>query len=281
MKSRQFTSWMIDGTVAFSLAALLMVAVTETETSKSLKAQSGGPIRVLSLTKSSGFEHGVIHRENGKLGLAENILLDLAEKNNFTLVVTKDGGVINAKQLEQFDVVHFYTTGDLTKFGEKDYSAPMPPEGRMALIDWVKNGGGFVGTHTTTDTFHNWEVEGDKPYLSMVGAEFRSHGKQQFAQLNVKNHPTTAHLGETWDLVDEYYEFKRMTNKFDPVLILNTKTMEEERYTSVDPYPITWVQDFEEGRVFNTSLGHRADVWTNPKYQELVVRGIQWAAKKL
>lgn len=281
MKSRTLSSWLFDGSIALFIAVGIFFFVAESEPSKEVKAQNKGPIRVLSLTKSSGFEHSVIHRKNGKLGMAEDILLDLAAKNNFQIVITKDGGTINAKQLQQFDVVHFYTTGDLTKFGEKDFSAPMSPEGRMALIDWVKNGGGFVGTHTTTDTFHDWEVDGDKPYLSMVGAEFRSHGKQQFAQMDVQEHPTTKHLGKTWDLVDEYYEFKRITNQFKPVLILNTKTMEEERYTSADPYPITWVQDIEDGRVFNTSLGHREDVWTNPKFQELVVRGIQWAAKKM
>lgn len=280
MKSRALSSWLIDGTVALLVAVGIFFFVTESEPSKELNAQNNGSIRVLSLTRSAGYEHSVIRRENGKLGMAEEILLDLASKNNFQIVITKDAGMINAKQLQQFDVVHFYTTGELTTAGG-DNNPPMSADGPAALIEWVKNGGGFIGTHTTTDTFHKWEAGGDKPYLSMVGGEFRSHGKQQHAQMNVKNHPTTSHLGNTWDLTDEYYQFQRLTNKFEPVLILNTKTMEEERYTSMDPYPITWVQEFDEGRVFNTSLGHREDVWTNPKYQELVVRGIQWAAKKL
>lgn len=280
MKSRRLSSWVVDGTVALLIAAGLLFVVTETETSKSLNAQSSGPIRVLSLTKSAGYEHSVIHREAGKLGMAEEILLDLAAKNNLQIAITKDAGMINAKQLAQFDVVHFYTTGELTDVGN-DKNPPMAADGPAALIEFVKNGGGFVGTHTTTDTFHKWEADGDFPYLSMVGGEFRWHGKQQAAELNVQNHPTTAHLGSKWDLTDEYYQFQRLTNKFQPLLIVNTKSMEEEGYKTVDPYPITWVQDMGEGRVFNTSLGHREDVWTNPKYQELVVRGIQWAAKKL
>ena len=39
-------------------------------------------------------------------------------------------------------------------------------------------------------------------------------------------------------------------------------------------YPMTWVKTYGEGRVFYTSMGHREDVWTNPKYQGLLIGGL-------
>ena len=35
---------------------------------------------------------------------------------------------------------------------------------------------------------------------------------------------------------------------------------------------MTWARSFGKGRVFYTSMGHREDVWENPKYQGLLDR---------
>ena len=268
--------------VALGVVALIGLGVMMNSRPAAVGAEMGeqGMIRVLALTKSSGFEHSVIHRENGELGHAEKILMELAAKNNMLMVITKDAGMINEPQLKQFDVVLFYTTGELTERGT-DNNSPMSVAGRQALMDYVKNGGGFVGTHTTTDTFHGWEENGEKPFSKMVGGEFASHGKQQKAELQVIKHPITANLPAKWELLDEYYINKNVTGTFTTLITLNTKSMEEERYTQLDPYPITWCEQHGKGRVFNTPLGHREDVWTNPMYQDLLVRGIQWAAGRL
>jgi uncharacterized protein len=57
--------------------------------------------------------------------------------------------------------------------------------------------------------------------------------------------------------------------------------MEQELYNKVEPYPNTWIEEIGQGRVFDTALGHREDVWTNPQFQQLLVNGIKWAAKRL
>jgi type 1 glutamine amidotransferase len=43
-------------------------------------------------------------------------------------------------------------------------------------------------------------------------------------------------------------------------------------------YPATWARMEQKGRVFYTSMGHREDVWTNPKFQQVLLGGINWAA---
>jgi type 1 glutamine amidotransferase len=44
------------------------------------------------------------------------------------------------------------------------------------------------------------------------------------------------------------------------------------------PYhvPILWVKDYGEGKVMHMSLGHNEAVWTNEKYMESMLGGIQW-----
>ncbi len=260
-----------------TLRLLLIVSILFTGFAVVQSAQSEEPVKVLYLTKSSGFEHSVVKREKGQLGWSEKIMVDLGAKNNMLVVPTKDAGLINADVLKQFDVVQFYTTGDLTKPSPKDVGAPMSEEGREALIEWVKNGGGFAGMHTCADTFHGYE-----PYLKMVGGEFATHGKQEKATLTVvKNHPIVDHIGRSWTFQDEWYIFKNVTHTFTPLLRLETKQMEQEAYNTLEPYPMTWIEEMGEGRVFVTGIGHREDVWTNEAFQEMIVKGIKWAAKKL
>jgi hypothetical protein len=241
------------------------------------------PLKVLALTKSSGFEHSVVRREKGELGFAEKILVDIGPKNGMMIVPTKDGGLIHPDVLKQFDVVFFYTTGELDQPGKKDTSPAMSTENRDELIKWVKNGGGFVGSHTCTDTFHQWNVDGVKPYIEMVGGEFATHGKQEKGYLKVMDHPITSHLSKEvlWAFPDEWYIFKNVNNTFKPLLILQTQKMEQETYTQIDPYSVCGVKNFGQGRVFTCALGHREDVWTNPDFQKLLIKGIQWSAKKL
>ncbi|NPU99227.1 MAG: ThuA domain-containing protein [Candidatus Omnitrophica bacterium] len=255
----------ITGILCMAIGALCLAPSAFTEE----------PVKVLFLTKSAGFEHSVVHREKGELGHAEKILLDLAKDNNLFVVVSKDAGMINEKQLAVFDVVVFYTTGDLTQ-PSKDNGTPMSAQGVTALVNWVKNGGGFVGSHTASDTFHE-----NLDYRKLSGGVFKTHGQQETATMKVVKHPITAHLGDTFTTPDEYYMFKDTTNTFQPLLILQTKEMKQEMYNSVEPYPITWIEELGEGRIFNCALGHREDVWTNPDFQKLLINGIKWAAKQL
>lgn len=235
-----------------------------------------GPIRVLFLSKSAGFEHSVIQRADGKLAHAEKIMLELGAKNDMQVVVTKDAGMITTEQLKNFDVVMFYTTLNLTEKGT-DGAPVMGKDGINELYEWVKNGGAFCGMHTAADTFHD-----DLTYRKLSGGVFKTHGQQEKATVTVvKQHPITANLGDSLTLEDEWYMFKDVTNTFTPLLQLETKGMKQEMYNTVDPYPNTWIEEVGQGRIFNTALGHREDVWTNPKFQELLTNGIKWAAKRL
>ena len=52
--------------------------------------------------------------------------------------------------------------------------------------------------------------------------------------------------------------------------------------TAVSPedqkeYPLAWVNDYHGARVFGTTLGHGNDTWSDPVYQDLLVRGFTWA----
>lgn len=233
------------------------------------------PVRVLFLSKSSGFEHGVIKRENNQLSPVEKIMLEWADKYNMEVVTTKDAGMISAPVLENYDVLMLYTTGDLTQRGTDGY-APMPESGKQDLMDWLKTGGGIVGSHTSTDTFHNWEE-----YNKVIGGQFATHGAQQEAVLMVEKHPITEGLPEEWTLYDEWYFFKNLTNTFQPIMWLKSADMNEDVYQQVEKYPFAWVEKVGEGRVYQNAQGHRLDIWQNEHYEKMMINGIRWAAGRI
>jgi type 1 glutamine amidotransferase len=227
--------------------------------------------KLLFLTHSAGFQHSAITRPKDKpddLSHAEKILTEIGAKAGIEVSCTKDCSLITAENLKKYDAVFFYTTGDL----------PIPK--RQDLLDYVKSGKGFIGSHCATDTFHGWKDGNKLPYIELIGAEFATHHAQEESRVEVVDpkFPAAAHIpGTDFRINDEWYVFKNMSPDIKPVLVLDTKSMKQEKYNTLAPYPIAWRRDYGKGRVFYTGMGHREDVWTNSLFQQHVIAGIRWA----
>lgn len=244
-----------------------------------------GP-RVLFFNKSAGFEHSVIKVENDKPNHVETIIRPLVEKMNGTLVATKDGAAINKDNLKNFDVVVFYTTEDLCNSETGDKTPGVGPNGMMELLDWVNEGGGLVGYHCASDTWHRArnQFSPESPYLDMLGGEFRGHGAQFEGTLRVvdANHPTMPHIKDGWTVNDEWYLFTEFQHENMHVLALldpGEERSKQEKY-ALPNYPVIWCSTPGKGRVFYNAMGHREDVWENEIFQHAYVDAIQWASGK-
>lgn len=240
-----------------------------------------GP-RVLFLNKSAGFEHSVVKVENGAPCYVETIIRPLIEGEGGTLTSTKDGGVLNAENLKNFDVVMFYTTEDLCKSDSGDMTPAAGPDAMMALIDWVKAGGGLIGFHCASDTWHRTKNQfaPESPYLDMLGGEFRIHGGQFAGILKVVDptHPAMAHVKDGWQVHDEWYLFQGLQDQSMHVLALmdpGPERANQEKY-QVPAYPVIWCSAPGEGRVFYNAMGHREDVWANPEFQQIYLDSLNW-----
>ena len=253
--------------------------------------------KVLFFTKSSGYEHAVIKHTGGKPSFAENILADLGPKHGIEFTFSKDGSLFAPDYLAQFDALFFYTTGDLTTAGS-DKNPPMTPAGKTAFLDAVKNGKGFVGMHSASDTFHTNEPGGfdtrnrtgryqnygdlADPYVRMLGAEFIIHGEQQVGKMQVADaaFPGLKTAGAGFEFKEEWYSLKDFSKDLHVILVQDTAGMKGKPYGRPS-YPATWARMHGKGRVFYTSMGHREDVWTNPIFQEVLLGGISWAVRNV
>lgn len=245
-------------TIRKGVGAMAILALTVAVSS----AQT--PKRVLVVTATQGFRHSSIPT-------AEKAIAEIGEKSQAFTVDYVRGGKngkddtdvkekMTPEKLKQYDAVIFAnTTGDL----------PIPD--KDAFLEWIKSGKGFVGMHSATDTFPNY-----RPYIEMIGGEFRTHGEQVCVECIVQDrrHPATRHLRATWTIFDEIYIMKN----FDRNKVHGLLTLDKHPNTGVPgDYPIAWTKMVGQGRVFYTSLGHREDVWTNPVYQKHILEGIRWA----
>jgi uncharacterized protein len=219
--------------------------------------------KVLYFTRSAGFVHSVVNRGGKELAWSEEILVGLGKKNGFEVICSQDPAVFDG-DLGQYDLIAFYTSGN-----------PLSDAGKQKLLDAVRAGKGFVGIHAATDSFRTSAVD---PYIAMVGGEFLTHQSQQQAMMKLVDpkFPGTVGLGDGFEMTEEWYAFHKFAPDLHVILVQETGGMHDPAYQR-PPYPATWAHMYGKGRVFYTSMGHREDVWTNSKFQQVLLGGIAWA----
>jgi type 1 glutamine amidotransferase len=209
-----------------------------------------------------------------KAKFAEDNAAFKAAKAAWDAQMKKNLAKLSPENLKNFDGVIFAnTTGDL----------PLPdPQG---FIDWIAAGHAFVGMHSASDTFH-----GFRPYIEMLGGEFKSHGAQAAVEASNDDAQCSAckHLPGTWKVFDEIY----LMRSYDRTKVHNLLSLDKEPNSKAPGhYPLSWNREFGKGRVFYTSLGHREDIWdantpanfkrmNSPEvakeYQKHIMGGIKW-----
>jgi uncharacterized protein len=246
---------------------------------------------VLVFSKSSGFEHAVVKRVDGKPSIVDDAVNELGNKHGFKVSVTKDGRIFDSKEFHSYAGVVFFTTGDLTTMGT-DGKPPMSPKGKQTLLDAVRDGMGFVGVHAASDTFHTlpdpedrsnrYIAHGDQedPYLRMLGAEFITHGREprlQDANLIVNDPKFPGLEGVTSPVIfnEEWYSLKDFMPDLHVILTLDTHGMKGECYQRA-PYPVVWTRMHGKGRVFYTAMGDRPQNWKNEFFLNSLAGGMRW-----
>jgi type 1 glutamine amidotransferase len=234
---------------------------------------------VLVFTKSSGWEHDVVKRIDGKLSIVEQAITSLGSKQSFDVTATKDGGVFDSKDFHKYAAVLFFTTGDLTTVGT-DKNPAMSSQGKQSLLNAIHDGLGFVGVHAASDTFH---TPPDPEDLRMLGGEFITHGSSPRLQttnviVNDPKFPGLEGVASPFTFNDEWYSLKDFRTDLHVILTLDTKGMSGKPYER-PPYPMTWARMEGKGRVFYTAIGDRPENWSNDLFLNLLGGGIRWAIR--
>ena len=220
---------------------------------------------VLVYSKASAFVHRSIPVVNAMLRLLGE------ETGAFTAVFNNDEQEFTPEYLQQFDMVFFNNTTGVQRAFTTEAQ-------RSALLDYVRNGGGWGGLHAATDA----GGEGWMEYTRMVGGQFDGHpwGSQGTWPIVVDDpdHPIVQGYSQTaFMLSDEIYVFKHYDRSQLRVLVSIDADATDRPGRPDNDHPIVWVKEYGEGRVFYSSLGHNNEVFFNSEILQHHLNGIQFA----
>ncbi|MEM7264272.1 MAG: ThuA domain-containing protein, partial [Planctomycetota bacterium] len=237
--------------------------------------------RLLVFTLTRGFRHASIPT-------GVEALRQLGKQTGaYEVVHSEDIAIFEKKSLEKFDGICFLsTTGELFRHprldalqgDERKRALARQERLQQNLIDFVNSGKGFCGIHAATDTLYKFEE-----YGKMIGGYFDGHPWHEKVGVKVEEpeHRLVSFFGEEFTVTDEIYQIKAPYSRFQQRVLLSLDTMRTNMKKNGirrkdDDFPISWVKPYGEGRVFYCSLGHRDEIFWNPKVLEHYLAGIQY-----
>lgn len=172
----------------------------------------------------------------------------------------------NAKNLDHFDALFFYTCGDL----------PLDDEQKQALLGFVRDDGkGLLGAHSATVA--EWPA-----FVEMIGGRFDGHPWDQLeavVKVEDRGFPAVRHFPERFRLFDEFYQVRDFSRQGSRVLMsLDLSSVDRTRKDARhDDVPIAWTRGYGKGRVFYSSLGHPRSSWARADMRLMWLEAVKWA----
>jgi type 1 glutamine amidotransferase len=227
--------------------------------------------KLLFIGQTKGFQHDSTSHAAGtfwKLG-QEAGLWDTYIKTDCQLITKKKLGG-NAKNLDFFNAVVFFTTGELD----------MDESQKADLVSFIKEDGkGFIVVHSGNDTFYKWPEYGE-----MVGGWFDLHPWGTFdAPLVVEDpsFPGMQYLPREFTMRDEIYQVKDFSRDRVRVLMrLDEKKLDMKKqgiHRTDGDFAVIWARTYGKGRVLYNGLGHVEAVWDRPDIQKMIIEQVKWA----
>ncbi len=227
--------------------------------------------RLLAIGEEKGYRHesvshalATIERLGRESGLWDTTIRTDSE------ALTKKKLEYNAKNLNDFDAVLFYTGGTLEMDDQK----------KADFLSFVHDDGkGFIGIHSAAITFTDWPEYGD-----MIGGYYDEHPWGTFdAPILVEDpsFPGMRQWPSAFVFKDEIYQIRNFSR--DKVRVLmrldaNKLDLSNPRVHRKDrDFAVTWAKMYGKGRVYYSTLGHPVENWDRPEMQTMYLEAIKWA----
>lgn len=195
----------------------------------------------------------------------------LEDTGKYRVTIVEDASVLETSALAKYDLLILSADrrDDEFKFSESQ---------QRALLDFVRDGHGFVSIHAADNAAKDWLPA----WREMLGGVFTHvglpDGKVKKGTYTIRiadpTHPVAKGLGE-FTLSDELYYHMQMQPDVKPIAVT-----EHDGGT----WPVAWTRTYGRGRVFHLPLGHRdfgpdkPDPLRDPNLAKLLAQGIDWAA---
>jgi type 1 glutamine amidotransferase len=141
------------------------------------------------------------------------------------------------------------------------------------ILNAHRNGVPAVNLHCA---MHCYRV-GTDDWFKFVGIQSSGHGPQKPIEVTFveRSHPVSKGL-ENWTTVnEELYNNLKLFETATPLA-----RGRQDTGNRIDDYVVAWVNKYGSTRVFSTTLGHNNETVADPRYLDLVTRGLLWACDR-
>lgn len=247
----------------------LMTAVLLLPAAAPLRGADRAPIKVLIITG----DHG--HDWKSTTPFLKEILTKAGMAVDVTETPAKD---LTPENLARYDVLllNYRNTGR----GKPD--TRWSEANKQAFLDAVHGGKGLVVYHHASSAFVGNDAFSKEFERAIAGGWRRqgNHGKRHEFTVTIRksDHPITRGLpAEFHHASDELYQNSVM---FPENVVLATAFADKklDPKNSNKDEPVVWVATYGKGRVCENVLGHDVKAMSDPGFQVLLIRGVEWAA---
>lgn len=226
--------------------------------------------KLLAIGEEKGYRHesvshalATIERLGRETGLWETTI------RTDTEALTRKKLEYNAKNLNDFDAVLFYTGGNLE----------MDSQQKADLLSFVRDDGkGFIGVHSAAITFTDWPEYGE-----MLGGFYDEHPWGTFEAPVIVEDPDFPGMRawpRSFAIRDEIYQVKNFSREKVRVLMrldANKLDLTNKHVHRTDrDFAVAWAKTYGKGRVYYSTLGHPDDFWDRPETRKMYIEVIRW-----
>jgi len=162
--------------------------------------------------------------------------------------------------------------------GSKQAEAEWTDEVRSAYLDFVRQGKAHVTIHAGGSSFYEGWPEYRKVALVFWNLGTTGHGRQHEFKVRIDqpDHAITAGLGE-FTIRDELWNRPGVVD--GATILASAYSDKQNEARGTDQWePSVVIARYGQGRCFATLLGHDAKIMENDGFQQLLLRGVEWAA---
>ncbi len=124
---------------------------------------------------------------------------------------------------------------------------------------------------------------GTDMWFKFIGIQSSAHGPQEPIAIHFvdKNSPITKPLEDWTTIHEELYNNIKIFDTAHPLARGTQKVKQKDGTTKDVEYVVAWENEYGKTRIFSTTIGHNNETVSDPRYLDLVTRGLLWACDKL
>ncbi len=201
----------------------------------------------------------------------------------FEVTLSRNDDDFLMENLRQYDAICFNNVVGTPFFD---------PERYANILQFVRDGGGLIGTHGTTVAFlmiGDGEEDVFPEFRKMLGAEGANHRSKQepiYVKVEEPNHPLTAMFPKAGFLKkDEIFRYNKFYSRKVLRVLLSIdvaksgldKEPSNKHERADQDYGLAWIRRYGKGRVFYCAFAHQVDTFYDPIMLQFYLAGIQYA----